>query len=281
MPDASTLVLYDISSPLRPRSFAPNPSKARYALAFKNVPFTTTWVDILDIPAVRKGLDCPATRKLDDGSDYYTLPMVRDPRVGKVVGDSFDIAIYLDDHFPDSGAGRLFPLDSTRTGLDYLSPFKDTAYYAPITTNMGSRHADYASFNFHVDATFTFSGNVGLCMPFLPFNPETAESAKAMMAKRAHLNSWDDTRTEGEAREMKKESARASLETLAHYFTVHEDGPFLEGKHANYADIIVGGWLNMMYSCLPPGEWREVKSWHGGVFGLLHDALQEQVFFRS
>lgn len=71
------LILYDISSPLQPRSYAPNPSKARLALSFKAVPFTTTWVDILDIPDVRKGVNCPAVRKFDDGSEYYTLPMLQ------------------------------------------------------------------------------------------------------------------------------------------------------------------------------------------------------------
>jgi len=51
-----SLILYDISSPLQPHSYAPNPSKARMALSFKGVPFTTTWVDILDIPEVRNWL---------------------------------------------------------------------------------------------------------------------------------------------------------------------------------------------------------------------------------
>lgn len=74
---ADPLILCDISSPLQPRSYAPNPSKARLALSFKRVPFETTWIDILDIPDVRKGLNCPAVRKLDDGSDYYTLPMLQ------------------------------------------------------------------------------------------------------------------------------------------------------------------------------------------------------------
>ncbi|KAI8811485.1 hypothetical protein BJ742DRAFT_797858 [Cladochytrium replicatum] len=276
MTDSSDLVFYDILSALKPRSYAPNPSKARYTLSFKNRPFTTTWVDILDIPTVRKNLSCPATRKLDDGSDYYTLPMVRDPVSGKVIGDSFDIAVYLDDNFPDLGAGRLFPTDSTKTGLDYDSPFKDTVFFAPITTNAGSKYADYARFNLHVDATF--SGNVGLCAQYLPFNPETADATKAMMAKRAHLDSWDVLRSEGEAREKLNESTKSSLASLAHYLSVHEDGPFLEGKQPNYADIIIGGWLNMMYSCLPAEEWKEVKTWHGGVFGRLHDALQEKFF---
>ncbi len=67
------LVLYDISSPLRPRaSYAPNPAKARYALSFKGAPFATEWVDILDIPSTRKALACAPVRKLDDGSDSTT-----------------------------------------------------------------------------------------------------------------------------------------------------------------------------------------------------------------
>ncbi len=98
-----------------------------------NVPFTTTWVDILDIPEVRKALGCPAVRQLDD------------PASGAVVGDSFDIAEYLDAAFPDSGSGRLFPLDSSGTGLDYDSPHGGAAFAVPLTlARRGSAHEAYA-----------------------------------------------------------------------------------------------------------------------------------------
>ncbi len=40
-----------------------------------------------------------------------------------------------------------------------------------------------------------------------------------------------------------------------------------------YADLIIGGWLQMMKNCLP--EWEELKRWHEGVWGRLHDALEE------
>jgi glutathione S-transferase len=275
MTDSNALVLYDISSPLRPRSYAPNPSKARLTLSFKKVPFKTSWVDIIDIPNVRKGLNCPATRKLDDGSDFYTLPMVQDPRSGKVLGDTFDIANYLDDTFPDSG-GRLFPPDSTRTGLDYESPHKDTMFYAPLTTNAGSKNEDYARFNVHVDATF--SAHMILLASRLPFNPETSEACKALFVKRAHLKSWDDMSVEGEARKQIMAGFKEGLSSLAQLFTVHESGPYLEGDKANYADLIVGGWLNMVASLMPEEEWKEFRTWHGGVLARLHDALQEKYF---
>ena len=62
-------VFYDISSPIQPRSYAPNPSKSRIALSFKGVPFKTNFVEITDISKVRKGLECAATRKFDDGTE--------------------------------------------------------------------------------------------------------------------------------------------------------------------------------------------------------------------
>jgi glutathione S-transferase len=272
MTDSSPLIFYDISSPREPRSYAPNPSKARLALGFKRASFKTTWVDIIGIPDVRKGLNCPATRKFDNGSDFYTLPMLRDPASGRVVGDSFDIANYLEDTFPDSG-GRLFPSDSTRTGLDYESPNKDTAFFAPLTSNKGSKNEAYARFNQNVDATF--SAFIVLVAQYLPFNPSTADAAKALFVQRAHLSSWDSICLQGEAREPIRAAFKVALTSLAQLFMVHEIGPYLEGKEANYADMIVGGWLNMMSATMPEEEWKDFRTWHGGVFGRLHDALQE------
>jgi glutathione S-transferase len=269
------LVLYDISSPLQPRSYAPNPSKARLALSFKQVEFTTKWVDILDISKTRQALGCPAVRQFDDGSDFYTLPMVLDPASGRTVGDSFDIANFLEDTFPKSG-GSLFPHDSTCTGLDYESPFRDTPFFAPLSIREGAKNDDYARFNVHVDATFT--ANIGLVAQFMPFNPDTAEAVKDLFCQRAHLNSWDDLSIQGEAREPLKAALKTSLESLAQLFKVHENGPYLEGERATYADLIVGGWLNLLSITLPEGEWKEFRTWHDGVFARLHDTLQENYF---
>ncbi|KAG9188076.1 hypothetical protein G6011_01999 [Alternaria panax] len=275
MTDSNPLIFYDISSPIRPRSYAPNPSKARYALSFKRVPFKTTFVDLLDIPTVRKSLDCPATRKLDDGTDFHTLPMLQHAPSNKVIGDSFDIANYLQDTFPDSG-GCLFPKESKGTGLEYQSPNKDTMFFAPLTLNQGAKNEAYAKFNTHVDATF--SAHVVLVAHYMPFNPETAEAVKAQMCKRAHLESWESIRIQGEAREQIKAAFKTALESLAALFKVNERGPFLEGEEANYADLIVGGWVNMMAVCMPKGEWEDFREWHEGVFGRLHDALQKRYF---
>lgn len=275
MTQSRPLILYDISSPLQPRSYAPNPAKARLALSFKDVAFKTTWVDIPDIPDVRKGLNCSAVRKLDDGSDYYTLPMVQDPASGKVIGDSFDIANYLEDTFPDSG-GCLFPANSTGTGLDYESPNKGTPFIAPLTSLEGRKNQAYARFNQQVDSTFT--ANLAPWAQYLPFNPTSAEQVKATFVKRAHLNSWDDLCIKGETSEQLKVACKEALTSLALLFMVHDSGPYLEGKQANYADLIVGGWLMMFSAIMPKEDWEGMRTWHGGVFARLHDALQENYF---
>ncbi|PVH68146.1 hypothetical protein DL98DRAFT_522923 [Cadophora sp. DSE1049] len=249
MTDSGSLILYDISSPLQPRSYAPNPSKARLALSFKSVLFTTTWVDILDIPNVRKGLNCPATRSFDDGSDFFTLPILQNG--GEVVGDSFDIANYLEDTFPGSG-GCLFPLESTRTGLDYESPNKDMLFLVPLTSREEGKNNDYARFNVQVDVTFT--AYVGLVAEFLPFNLDTTEATRAVFLKRARLDSWDKLSIRGGEREEMKAAFKTGLTSLAQLFMVHESGPYLEGKETNYADLIVGGWLNMLSATMPQEE---------------------------
>lgn len=275
MSDSEPLVFYDIASRYQPLSYAPNPSKTRYALGFKKVPFKTTFLDILDIAPTRQELGVAAGRKLDDGSDFFTLPMLQDPSSGKVIGDSFDIANYLEDKYPDPGDGQLFPSNSTGFGLDYESPNKDTVFFAPLTNIVGAKHDEYAKFNRHVDATFT--SNMVLYGYNMPFNPPSADEVKALMCKRAHLSSWEDLKIESEAREALKAVMKQNLASLAELYLARE-GPFLEGDMVSYADLIVGAWLNCYSTIMPGDEWEVFRTWYDGAFARLHDVLQEKYF---
>lgn len=244
----------------------------------------------MDIPQTRQRLGCAAVRRFDDGSDFYTLPMLRDAATGGVIGDSFEIAVYLEERFPNAGAGSLFPEpDATSADAaaaaaaaaapppcwrDYVSPHKDIAFLVPLSPAAESgAHADYARFNQSVDATFT--AYVTLVAHNMPFNPSTAEATRAMFAKRARLQSWDDVKVEGVARVAMRSAFKDGLASLAALFEGAPIGPFLEGARATYADCIIGGWLAMMAATMPADEWADFKTWHGGVFGRLHDALQQ------
>ncbi|KAK5992635.1 hypothetical protein PT974_06050 [Cladobotryum mycophilum] len=266
---SGAIVLYDIGHrpPVEESACAPNPWKSRFALNFKGVPYSTSWVRLPDISKVRRGLGQPAARKFADGTDFYTLPVIQDAATGAMVGDSFDIAVYLQRTYPGSGAGDLFP---TQT-LDFtFVPTFD--FPAPLSEPADGGFPEYLRFNISVDAAF--SSHTPLMVNGMPFDPATAEEIKAEFVRRAGISSWDDFTLTDEAREKLTESFRVMLGDLAKLFVENADGPFLLGQRASYADFIVGAWLRMAAVTLPKPEWEEVRRWHDGVFGRLHDALE-------
>ncbi|KAF9899372.1 hypothetical protein EC991_008996 [Linnemannia zychae] len=266
---SADLVFYDIAMrpPTTETCCAPNPWKSRYALNFKKVPYTTTWVQLPDIKKVRSGLGVPAMRSFADGTDFYTLPMLSDPAHNAIIADSFDIAIHLQKTYPNSGSGDLLPPQK----LDYTFP-GDLTMLVPLSERNDKEFKEYALFNTHVDAAFT--SHSMLMGHGLPFDPATEAVAKAETLRRASMKSWDDLLVTGEAREKIKKSFCDTLSGLAELFKRDHSGPFMLGTRASYADFIVGGWLRMMQVTLPAADWEEARAWHDGTFGKLHDALQ-------
>lgn len=267
-PATSPIVFYDIATrpPAEETCSSPNPWKTRLALNFKNRPFSTTWVPLPDIGKVRSGLNVPPCRKFADGTDFFTLPIIEDPATGSFLGDSYDIAVYLQKTYPDSGAGNLFPPQT----LDFN--FSHPAILVPLSDIRDKEFTEYAKFNMNVDAAFT--AHTQLTLQGFPFDPATLDSVKAEFIRRAGVKSWDDFALEGEAREKMMKSLKEMLGNLAKLFLRDNSGPFLLGTKPTYADLIVGAWLRMMSATLPGGEWAEVRSWHDGLFGQLHDALE-------
>ncbi|KAF9165319.1 hypothetical protein DFQ26_000311 [Actinomortierella ambigua] len=261
---------YDIAmrQPIANNCAAVNPWKSRLALNFKNVPYSTTWVPLPEIAQVRRGLGMEPCRKFADGTGFYTLPILVDPNTGSKVGDSFDIAVYLQAKYPNAGAGDLFPPQQ----LDFV--FKtDGPLLVPLSDRTVGEHDEYSKFNEQVDAAFT--SHTILMGYYLPFDPAHAEASRAEFLRRAGMDSWEAFNVQGEAREKVLESFRVMLGDLGKLFLRDTSGPFLLGQKASYADLIVGGWLRMARATLPKNEWEEVKSWHGGIFGRLHDSLDK------
>jgi glutathione S-transferase len=238
------IVFYDIASAPPATTFAPNPWKTRYALNFKGVSYRTEWVELPDVTDVRKKLGAEPNRKHRDGSDFYTLPVIQDHSTGRIVGDTFEIALYLDEAYPN--APRLIPAGTVGV---------------------------YAAFNIQVDAVFT--NHTVLCMDCMPFNPATADKTKATFAWRAGKASWDEMLPSEEARSGVLTSFEAALGGLVKCYRRLDEGPFLEGAKPTYADLIVGGWLAMMKRCLRSEEWKQLEAWHGGLWGNIDKALEK------
>ncbi|KAJ7061852.1 hypothetical protein C8F01DRAFT_1369296 [Mycena amicta] len=222
MDPSKPIIFYDIASGPPVTGYAPNPWKARYALNFKRVHYKTEWVELPQVASVRQKLECPPVRRHADGSAFYTLPMIQDPSTGKIVGDTFEIAEYLDEVYPD--APRLIP---------------------PSTTAL------HRAFNAYVDKIFT-EGIVLLCVHGLPFNPETAETSKADFVRRAGVASWEDLTLRGADRTRRLEQFREALGGLATFY-VDEDEPFLEGKMLK-ASLEEWREVRMWYNC----RWERV-----------------------
>ncbi|PLB55924.1 hypothetical protein P170DRAFT_343784 [Aspergillus steynii IBT 23096] len=265
----SSIVFYDITMrpPVEKTCCSPNPWKARMALNFKGQPYSTSWVALPDIPKVRSSLKVPPCRKFADGTDFFTLPIVEDSATDSSIGDSFDIAVYLQKTYPTSGAGDLFPPQT----LDFVFNH-DYIPLVPLTECGEKNFPEYAKFNMNIDAAFT--AHVQLAVQGFPFHPATADITKAEFVRRAGVTCWEDFALVGADREKVKDSFRNMLGGLAKLFQRDTSGPFLLGTRASYADMIVGGWLRMMRVTLPQTEWDELASWHGGLFGQLHDALE-------
>lgn len=266
---AKPIEFYDIATrpPAEKTCCSPNPWKARFALNFKAMPFTTNWVQMPDITKVRKGLNVPPVRQFADGTDFYTLPIIHDPNTGALVGDSFDIAVYLQKTYPDAGAGGLFPAQA----LGEWVLAKEHSILVPLTEARPGGWPDYAQFNVNVDAAFTL--HVGLTVQGFPFDPASEEASKAEFVRRAGVKRFEDFTLEGEARQKVKDSFKEMLGGLAVLFKKDPSGPFLLGQRASYADMMVGAWLRMFHGTLEASEFDEITSWHDGVFRQLHDAL--------
>jgi glutathione S-transferase len=70
-------------------------------LHYKRIPYTTERVEFTDLVALSKQLGAQPTSKRPDGSDAYTLPIIKDLKTGQVVSDSFNIAKHLDEKYPE------------------------------------------------------------------------------------------------------------------------------------------------------------------------------------
>ncbi|ROV89698.1 hypothetical protein VMCG_10361 [Cytospora schulzeri] len=243
---AKPITFYDIASGPPVRPFAPNPCKTRYALNFKRshgkLDYQTSWTELTQVARVRQNLHAAPCRKHEiDGSDFYTLPVIVDHSKGQTIGDSFDIALYLDQAYPSSPP--LFP---------------------PATVAL------HRVFNARVDKVFT--DYVVLVYQNMPFNPETAAESKAEFCRRAGRKTWEELGVNGEVRREFLQNFENELGMLAKLYLKTDEGPFLEGKTPMYADLIVGGWLRLYKETLP--EWHAVQGWQGGIWGRLHKALE-------
>ncbi|KAL0564341.1 hypothetical protein V5O48_017706 [Marasmius crinis-equi] len=76
--------------------------KTIFTLNYKRIPFKIVNITLDEVESTAKSVGAPPSTKNPDGSPKYTVPFIHDSTTGKVVTESFLIAEYLDEAYPDT-----------------------------------------------------------------------------------------------------------------------------------------------------------------------------------
>jgi glutathione S-transferase len=229
-----TILLYDLvgSDPSRP--FSPHCWKARMALAHKGLAFEALPTRFTEVSDVEGG----------GGARGRTVPVIRDGET--VVQDSFAIAEYLDDTYPDRPA--LFQGQSGRALARFVESWTQrTLHPAIVRATILDIHAAQDDEN---KAFFR---------------------AKREKAFGKPLEEVQDGRTEE-----KRLAASKSLEPLR---ATLRNQPFLAGERPMFADYIVFGgfqWLRVLSTFRLLDDGDPIADWFERCLDL-HGGLGRQV----
>lgn len=108
-----TILLYDLVGRDEARPYSPHCWKVKMALAHKGLRYRTVPTRFLEIPRVENGAS-------------KTVPVIRDG--DRVVADSFDIALYLDEAYPERPS--LFAGEGGRAIARFIERWSQTIVHA-------------------------------------------------------------------------------------------------------------------------------------------------------
>ena len=222
---------------------------ARYALAYKGIPFRTEWIGWADIEVISRALGATPTGKKASGGPFYTVPMIYDPNTGEIVSDSLKIAIYLDNTYPSTPP--LFP-PGTQT---FQAVFTSAVYMTVVgklyrilaipTVNCFTP----ANAQVYKETRIPFLGEA-FGIPESPSPHEIAQHWKDLEESLDLVSSWWDTDKHG--------------------------GSFITGDTPTYGDIVIAGLL--IWAKVVLGEdsesWGRIVSRNDGRWGRLVEALE-------
>lgn len=228
------IILYDIPSKLPKKKWAPNPSKTRFCLGHKSLPYEVIWVEFCDIAATMESIGASPT-----AGKRYTVPVIKDPNTGAVVSDSHAIAKYLDETYPSDKP--LIP-----HGTHVLMETFETLF---INTVMAP------SFRLIMARTLEIQNDI------------SREAFIKSRLKMARETRWEDMAPEGKAQEMWA-ALKKSLGVVDGWYQ-KSGGRWIMGDTFSFADIVVASWLAWWNVVLNEQERREVNALHGGRWARL------------
>jgi len=236
---STEIILYDIPSPLPGKAWSPNAWKARYVLNYKGLAYRTEWIEYPEIEPLSKSLGVQPTMTRPNGDPLYTIPMIHDLATGKAVSDSFEIAKYLDDTYPEAPA----VLPKAVRGLQ-------------------------AQFHHSIARMYLVDG-FKLVIPAQKLNPPSMEYY-IRTKQEVFGKPWEEIAPQGEDRLVawKRIEGQVSVLDKCYAENISNTG-WIMGDTPSFVDFVVAGYLTWIKQNLPD-EWEtHVKNWNEGRWAKL------------
>jgi glutathione S-transferase len=168
-----------------------------------------------------------------------------DPNTNKFISDSFAIAQYLDEQYPDTpkvlphGTAALIYVFQTA----FLNASRNAARMAIVK---GAQMLNPESKEYYIRTRVERFG-----IPWEQFAPPEKREAQ-----------WNELR---------------GLCDTADGWYAKSSGQFILGDTPCFADFMVAGCFKWIQNCFEMQEWEEIKSWNGGRWGKLVEATDKYV----
>ncbi|KAG2066942.1 hypothetical protein BDR04DRAFT_1106024 [Suillus decipiens] len=244
------IIFYDIPSVLQNEPWSPNTIKTRYCLTFKGLPFQTVWLEFPEIkPFYEQHSLAPTALRSIKGipTPVCTLPVIMDPNTNRLIADSFAIAQYLDEQYPDTP--KVLPNNTAALVHVFRTAFFDaTRGGILLACFRGAQKLNPKSKEYYIrDRTERFG------IPWEQFaTPENTEEQ------------WN--------------ALRAACNTVDGWYA-KSSGQFILGDAPCFADFTVAGLCNWVRYCYENQEWEEMKNWNGGRWRRLVEVTDRYLDF--
>ncbi|KAL0564148.1 hypothetical protein V5O48_017907 [Marasmius crinis-equi] len=241
------ITLYDLGPHKFEESMGMSPfvRGVRFALHFKKIPYKAVQLSMHEIESTAKSLGVPPTTSYLDGTPRYTVPFIQDSTTGKIVSDSFNVAEYLDEAYPDTP--RIIPPGTRMLQATFCtSVFTNFEPLLPVIRPV----------------TVT---------KFLP--AEVAEALKKTFGEAAVKSTLTP---EEEAEVWKKVVLGYKLIAQGYGNRSAADSAFvMGGTNPTFADMALTGFLWWIHAALGDTQgWKDIAALGGGKFGkLVEDTL--------
>ena len=199
-------------------------------MSYKGLPFEVEWVELPDIAQKMKDIGASPGKFLNTVA--YTLPVLRDPNTGAVVTDSWDIAVYLDNTYPEK---LVFPRDTQG-----------------LIRAFGTAYADQI--------------RPALKFPLVRAKEILKERSLEyyITTRENHFNQrLEEWSPEGPERDQHWSALEKAFSTLKAWYG-KTDGRWLMGNTFSYADILVASILVWLEKVLHDDEWKRLAAWDDG-----------------